>query len=185
MVLSSVDISNEIAAGRLSFDPPVEDRIGASSIDLLLHGDLVIPPKDHEEGVIIAPGPKIDIMKFVTNNSESKSIADSFYQLDPHHFILGRTVERLCLPNYLAGRVEGKSSLARLGLSVHATAPTVQAGFRGYLVLEMYNAGPFTIQLTHKMEIAQLILERLETPPGQGYRGRFQNQGEEENDSAK
>ena len=115
MVLSSVDISNEIAAGRLSFEPPVEDRIGASSIDLLLHGDLVIPPKDHEEGVIIAPGPKIDIMKFVTNNSESKSIAGGFYQLDPHHLILGRTVERLCLPNYLAGRVEGKSSLARLG----------------------------------------------------------------------
>ena len=178
MVLSSGDINNEIAAGNLSFDPSIEGRIGASSIDLLLHEDLWIPPKVHKQGVIIVPGPTVKIMDIVMDNSEKESIAGSFYQLDPQHLILGRTVERLCLPSYLAGRVEGKSSLARLGLSVHATAPTVQAGFRGYLVLEMYNAGPFTIQLTHKMEIAQLILERLETPPDNGYCGQFQNQGD-------
>lgn len=181
MVLSDVDIGKEIRAGRLKFDPPIDEkRIGSSSIDLLLHEDLTILPKSQEQGMIVAPGPTTNIMRIVTKHSKSEAIPDGIYQLQPHHLILGRTVEQVHLPDDLAARVEGKSSLARLGLSVHMTAPTVMAGFQGYLVLEMYNAGPFTIQLTHKMEIAQLILERLETPPDQGYRGRFQNQGEDE-----
>ena len=76
----------------------------------------------------------------------------------------------------MAGRIEGKSSLARLGLAVHITAPTIQAGFQGSLVLEMYNAGPWTLELTEGMQIAQVIFERLEQPPSRGYQGQFQGQ---------
>ena len=56
------------------------------------------------------------------------------------------------------------------------TAPTVMAGFKGHLVLEMYNAGPFAVQLSQKMKIAQLILEPVSLPPLRGYRGQFQHQ---------
>ena len=69
-----------------------------------------------------------------------------------------------------AARIEGKSSLARLGLSVHITAPTVLAAFRGRLYLEMYNVGPFILQLKPGMQIAQLIVERLGLPASQGYK---------------
>ena len=90
--------------------------------------------------------------------------------------IIGRTLEVFGLPEHLAGRIEGKSSLARLGLAVHITAPTIQAGFRGSLVLEMYNAGPWTLELTDGMQIAQVIFERLGETPSQGYQGQFQDQ---------
>jgi dCTP deaminase len=90
--------------------------------------------------------------------------------------VLGKTLERVTLPNHLSGRIEGKSSLARLGLAVHITAPTIQAGFDGPLYLEMFNAGPFTLKLQPKMEIAQLILEHLGLPSQSGYAGRFQSQ---------
>ena len=177
MVLSSADINCEIDKGQLEFDPPIaDDQIGSSAIDLLLHEQLYVLPRCQVQGVIAAPSLGMDIMLFVKSQSECKSIANGTYDLQPHHLVLGRTVERLVLPKYLAARVEGKSSIARLGLSVHMTAPTVMAGFRGYLFLEMYNAGPFAIQLSHRMKIAQLILERLETPPDQGYRGQYQDQ---------
>ena len=74
------------------------------------------------------------------------------------------------------GRIEGKSSLARLGLAVHITAPTIQAGFRGPLYLEMYNAGPWTLELTPRMQIAQVVFEHLGLPAQYGYRGQFQDQ---------
>ena len=177
MVLSNVDIRKEIELGRLKFAPPIEEaRIGSSSIDLLLHEDLTILPEGPVTGPMFAPGPGADVMQFVRNQGCAKCIASGTYDLAPHRLIIGRTVEQMYLPDYLAARVEGKSSLARLGLSVHMTAPTVMAGFRGYLALEIYNVGPFKVQLTHKMEIAQLILERLETPPDQGYSGQYQNQ---------
>ena len=90
--------------------------------------------------------------------------------------IIGKTLETIELPTDIAGRVEGKSSLARLGLAVHITAPTIQAGFRGSLVLEMYNAGPWTLEMTEGMQIAQVIFEHMGLPPTQGYEGQFQGQ---------
>lgn len=96
--------------------------------------------------------------------------------MKPHTVVIGKTRERIELPNHLAARIEGKSSLARLGLAVHLTAPTVQAGFQGPLYLEMFNAGPFTLELVAGMKIAQLIVEHLGLPASRGYQGRFQGQ---------
>jgi dCTP deaminase len=103
--------------------------------------------------------------------------------------VLGWTVEKLCFPHTskLAARVEGKSGLARIGLGVHVTAPTIHAGFgfdptkpryRGSPIrLEMWNAGPLEIILTRGMPICQLIIEEVHGTPEAGYSGTYVVQG--------
>ena len=101
---------------------------------------------------------------------------DNNFVMKPNQFVIAKTLESVTLPLHIAARIEGKSSHARIGLSVHVTAPTVHAGFQGSLYLEMYNIGPFDIVLRSEMEIAQLILEHVGLPAQQGYRGQFHSQ---------
>ena len=180
MVLSDVEIQAEIAQQRLAFDPPITDpadRIDSSAVDLLLHRDLILLPSTPVPGVTIVPNDdEVDVMRLLSNNGKQRSIAGHPYRMEPHRLVIGKTLETVTLPSHLAARIEGKSSLARFGLSVHITAPTVIAGFKGRLFLEMYNVGPFPIELAEGMKIAQLILERVGLPPSQGYQGQFKGQ---------
>ena len=180
MVLSDVEIKAEIAAERLIFDPSVgidDQRIDSSAVDLLLHPDLILLPSHRVQGVTIVPSDDdVQVMNLLSLHGEHRSLASSPYRLEPHRLIIGKTLEHITLPNHLAARIEGKSSLARFGLSVHVTAPTVIAGFAGNLFLEMRNIGPFAIELSQGMKIAQLILERVGLPPSRGYHGQFQQQ---------
>ena len=176
MVLSDTEIRAEIAAGRLRIDPLPEGRIGPSSVDLLLHPSLrILPSPSAVRGISIEP-PKVDVTTLLTQQPEHRLDDKGPYKMEHGQVIIGRTLETIDLPLDLAGRIEGKSSLARLGLAVHITAPTIQAGFSGSLVLEMYNAGPWTLELTDSMQIAQVIFERLGRLPSQGYQGQFQGQ---------
>ena len=115
------------------------------------------------------------------------------FDLKPKEFILGWTRERIKLPHRarIAARVEGKSSLARLGLGVHVTAPTIHAGF-GYdandpagkgnpIQLEIWNIGDFTIRLVPGLAICQLIFEEVHGTPDKGYQGLFTHQGPQSN----
>lgn len=180
MVLSNVEIKAEIAAERLVFDPPIainDQRIDSSAVDLLLHPDLILLPLQRIQGVTIVPtDEEIEVMNLLSLHGEHRSLAASPYRLEPFRLIIGKTLEHITLPNHLAARIEGKSSLARFGLSVHVTAPTVIAGFAGNLFLEMRNVGPFAIELSQGMKIAQLILEHVGLPPSRGYQGQFQHQ---------
>jgi len=111
------------------------------------------------------------------------------YSLAPASFVLGWTIERIRLPfiSRLAARVEGKSSLARLGIGVHVTAPTIHAGFSDKLgdpnypgtpiQLEIWNVGPLAIRLSKGMRICQLIFEEVHGTPDIGYSGTFAEQG--------
>jgi dCTP deaminase len=110
------------------------------------------------------------------------------YVVEPFSFLLGWTAERIQLPHAarLAARVEGKSRLARLGLGVHVTAPTIHAGFGASedpqflgnsIRLEIWNIGSFRIKLERGMPICQLIFEWVDGTPEQGYRGQFTVQG--------
>jgi dCTP deaminase len=106
------------------------------------------------------------IAAFLAKNSNRVNIPEEGYALKPGQFTLGTTVERITLPllpdgKSLAARIEGKSSLARCGLLVHFTAPTVHAGFDGTLTLEMINLGVVGISLFPGLAIAQLILESI------------------------
>ena len=112
----------------------------------------------------------------------------SLYQLEPNTFLLGETeqVIRLRLAedfrpeaegrSCLAGRIEGRSSFARLGLLVHLTAPTIHTGFEGTIKLEMMNLGKATIILKPGLAIAQLIVEEVLSPPSHN-ESQSQNQG--------
>ena len=120
---------------------------------------------------------EVEVMNLLQIHGTARSLtSEGPYRLEPRHLVLGKTLEHVTLPSHLAARIEGKSSLARFGLSVHITAPTVMAGFQGRLVLEIYNSGPFRIQLSHGMKIAQLILEQVSLPPLRDHRGQFQYQ---------
>ena len=180
MVLSDVEIKAEIDAERLVFDPPIayeDERIDSSAVDLLLHPDLILLPSERVQGITIVPSDRdVQVMNLLGLHGEHRSLVSSPYRLEPDRLIIGKTLERITLPNHLAARIEGKSSLARFGLSVHVTAPTVIAGFAGNLFLEMRNVGPFAIELSQGMKIAQLILEHVGLPPSRGYRGQFQQQ---------
>ena len=100
------------------------------------------------------------------------------YILAPEAFVLAWTHEKIVLPNYsrIAARIEGKSSLARLGLAVHVTAPTIHAGFEGPIQLELCNHGLFSIRLIPGMPICQLIFEMTFGTPEKGYSGKFLRQ---------
>ena len=95
--------------------------------------------------------------------------------------VLEITQERVHLKpgSRLAGRVEGRSSLARIGLTVHLTAPTIHTAFNGQITLEMINYSPFTLKLIPaSTRICQLIFERLESPPSREIQTAFQHQTE-------
>ena len=97
------------------------------------------------------------------------------YILGPNDFVLGWTNETIDLPNHsrLAARVEGKSSLARLAIGVHITAPTIHAGFKGQVQLEIWNHGPLRVKLMSDMRVCQLIFEQTLGTPEKGYSGQF------------
>jgi dCTP deaminase len=100
------------------------------------------------------------------------------YLLQPNHLVLAWTREyvNLVSHNRVAARVEGKSSLARFGLGIHVTAPTIHAGFDGHIRLEMVNHGKIPIRLRTGMRICQLIFEQTLGTPEKGYQGQFSGQ---------
>ncbi len=179
MVLSNVEIWAEIRAERLVFNPSVieENRFGSSSVDLLLHERLLVLPDRMDDMTFDALHDRVDVMTFLESRGHYHYLSsDGPYTMPPNRLLIGWTLETITLPDHLAARIEGKSSLARAGLSVHVTAPTVLAGFEGRLVLEMNNIGPFPIVLHEGMPIAQLILEHVGLPPTEGYQGQYQGQ---------
>ena len=95
--------------------------------------------------------------------------------MEPGAFILGWTAEEIELPlrSRIAARVEGKSSLARLGIGIHITAPTIHAGFPGTIQLEICNHGCLRVRLMTGMAICQLIFEQTFGTPAKGYAGQF------------
>jgi dCTP deaminase len=104
--------------------------------------------------------------------------ADGSVVLRPADFILGITAERVSLPvaSRLAARVEGRSTLARLGMSVHVTAPTIQSGFSGHITLEITNHGGLSIRLRPGLRVCQLIVEQVFDTPSKAISTAFQNQ---------
>lgn len=140
------------------------------SVDLTLGPEIAIPdiqtPLTYD---LIARG---RLAQLLADNSQKVTLAaGSPFVLDRHTFILARTRERISLPildgydDCLSARIEGKSSMARIGLLVHFTAPTVHPGFDGTLTLEIINLGPARIPLQLGMPIAQLIVEEVRGKP--------------------
>jgi dCTP deaminase len=120
----------------------------------------------------------LDHEAVLTKLTDQNTIPEDGYILNNGKLVLGWTVETIKLPlnARLAARVEGKSSLARFGLGIHITAPTIHAGFRGRIRLEIFNNNIVPIRLRAGMRICQLIFELTLGTPDKGYQGQFLGQ---------
>lgn len=188
MILSNEGIKAALAQKLLVIEPgPTEEQYTTSAVDLTLGEEF----RWWDEAKFNAPGVKVylDLAEQQFHRTAAAfmqklqpeadgSVVFPPYRARPCH-ILGQTRERILLrPGArLAARVEGRSSLARLGLAVHLTAPTIHAGFEGNITLEMVNLGPFHLKLVPQhTRICQLILERLESDPTGSIQTDFQGQ---------
>jgi dCTP deaminase len=181
MILTDREITIALDTGQLVIipRPSPEDTLTSTAIDLKL-ADSGIEWVPLDGGFSIRPGHKD--YKYSRTVQFQKPVAVKEYHLQPRSFLLGWTQEKVKLPinSRLAARVEGRSSLARLGLGIHITAPTIHAGF-GYpdampIQLEIFNLGPHDIVLDAGMKICQLIVEMTLGTPDAGYKGQFQKQ---------
>ena len=181
MILSDNEIEEAIKEGKLKIDPPLQtDRTDPSSIDLHLGNSIVTFPEPTRGAfTTIEFLDDIDVERLISELGHTRHLSDDEHlTLVPGDFVLAFTRERIELSNDLAARVEGRSSLARFGVSVHQTAPTVHATFKGQLRLELTHSGPYRCNLRPGIAICQLILERLGTPATGTLQSQFQNQRE-------
>jgi dCTP deaminase len=155
MILSDGDIKKAIRSGKLKIEPFDESCIQPSSYDLKLASQVRVFD-NHKAGEIDVRN-RQDISRIVKINGGG-------FVLHPGEFILGSTVESFSVPNDLAGKLEGKSSLARLGLVIHATAGYVDPGFRGQLTFEMSNISRLPIRMYGEMKVAQICFVMMSSP---------------------
>lgn len=102
-------------------------------------------------------------------------LSQGSYKLKPNEFLLGSTMEKIHIPYDLMGRVEGKSSIARLGVMIHITAGFIDSGFTGNVTLEIYNCSDKPFELFHGDAICQIAFETLSSPVETPYNGKYQN----------
>jgi dCTP deaminase len=175
MILTDREIEIFIANKQITIDPaPSIDAYSSTSLDLTL--------ADTGELWKDLPGqpvrPNAAGYNFRQLEARKEKISLSGFAFRSRSLLLGWTRETVILPTTarLAARVEGKSGLARLGLMIHMTAPTLHAGFTGQIQLEMYNLGPYDIILDAGMPICQLIFEITFGTAAKGYAGQFAGQ---------
>jgi dCTP deaminase len=162
VLLSDRDIRAEIAANRVVLDPWDPGMVQPSSVDVRL--DKYFRLFDNHKYQVIDPAQdQPELTRLVEVDP-----ADGFV-LHPGEFVLGSTLETVTLPDDLAARVEGKSSLGRLGLLTHATAGFVDPGFSGHVTLELSNVATLPIMLWPGMKIGQLCFIKLASPAENPY----------------
>ena len=162
-VLSDGDIRRALESGGLVVEPLAEHAIQPASLDIRLDRDFRVF-RNHREAFIDVRAPVDDLTEV-----EHIEDDDAPFVLHPGEFVLGSTLERVALPDNLVARVEGKSSLGRLGLLVHATAGYVDPGWDGHLTMELSNVSNLPIKLYYGMKIGQLSFLELKTPAERPY----------------
>ena len=173
MILSDRTIRSEISAGRIVVEPLATENIQPASVDLRLGNRFRVFSNTSE--------PYIDVRKLVDLTVEVEVAPDTPFFLHPREFVLANTLEYVGMPSDIMARLEGKSSLGRLGLLIHSTAGYVDPGWYGQLTLELSNVARLPIALYAGMRIGQLSFLRMTTPverlygdPGLG--SRYQGQ---------
>jgi len=174
VLLSDQHLSKELESGRLGIEPYDPEMLQPSSIDVRL--DRFFRVFDNSRYTHIDPQQQQDELTTLV-----EPVDDEPFVLHPGEFVLGSTFEKVSLPDDLAGRLEGKSSLGRLGLLTHSTAGFIDPGFSGHITLELSNVANLPITLWPGMKIGQLCLFQLtsaaENPYGSAKAGsRYQGQ---------
>lgn len=162
MLLSDRDITAELDSGRVALDPYDPAMLQPSSIDVRL--DRFFRLFDNHKYAVIDPAQdQPDLTRLVEVDP------DEAFVLHPGEFVLGSTFEQVTLPDDIAARLEGKSSLGRLGLLTHSTAGFIDPGFSGHVTLELSNVATLPIMLWPGMKIGQMCFFRLSSPAMEPY----------------
>ena len=177
MVLSDRTIKEEMAKGRIVIEPLDSTCIQPASVDIHLDNKLLVfktwrPPF------------YIDVRQNTDGLSEPVEISeDKPFLLNAGEFVLASTLESITIPNDIVARLEGKSSLGRIGLLIHSTAGYVDPGWHGHLTIELSNVAKLPVTLYYKMAIGQISFLRLTSPVERLYgsvdlRSKYQGQSE-------
>ena len=168
MILSDKDIQKRLATKNITINPPPTiEQIQPSSIDLRLGNEFLLPISDTQP---------LDIKN---NSPRYERIQCNVMQLPPKAFILATTKETVHVPSDLVARVEGRSSVGRLGIAIHITAGFIDPNFKGQITLEIANHSNNTILLYEDMRICQIVFEELTNTPNRLYGecgNKYQNQ---------
>ncbi len=162
MLLSDRDIRAEVKADRVRVEPFDEGMIQPSSVDVRL--DKFFRVFENHKYSVIDPS--------IEQNELTREVEvgpTEFFILHPGEFVLASTYEVISLPDDIAGRLEGKSSLGRLGLLTHSTAGFIDPGFSGHITLELSNVANLPVKLFPGMKIGQLCLIKLSSPAEHPY----------------
>jgi dCTP deaminase len=162
VLLSDRDLAGEIKAGNLQLDPFEPELLQPSSIDVRL--DRLFRVFNNHLYTHIDPSTRQDDL-----TTQVEVVDGDPFVLHPGEFVLGSTFEVITLGDQLAGRLEGKSSLGRLGLLTHSTAGFIDPGFSGHVTLELSNVSTLPIRLWPGMKIGQLCIFRLSSPAENPY----------------
>ncbi len=162
MLLSDRDIRTEITAGRVAVEPFAESMVQPSSVDVRLDRFFRVF-ENHKYSVIDPSIEQSELTREVVVEPNEHFI------LHPGEFVLASTYEIITLPDDIAGRLEGKSSLGRLGLLTHSTAGFIDPGFSGHITLELSNVANLPVKLFPGMKIGQLCLIKLSSPAEHPY----------------
>lgn len=166
MILSDYDIKREIAKKHLLISPYDPSCVQPASYDVKLGHEVRIFKNISK--------PYLDLIDKEEDYMELIKIKDGeAFIVHPGEFVLGTSIERVGIPRDMIARLDGKSSLGRLGIIIHATAGYIDPGFKGYITFEITNVANIPITLYPEMRVGQLSFMRLETPAERPYgRGR-------------
>ena len=166
MILSDADILRRLDEGDLVIEPLADPEIQVqpASVDLRLGREFL--EFQHANIPCIHPNSEQEVDEYV---DETHVEEGGEYILHPGDFVLGTTVERVAIPDDLIAHVEGRSSLGRLAIVVHATAGLCDPGYEGQITLELSNLGTAPVALTPGMRISQLTFTELKTPAERPY----------------
>ena len=162
MIFSDRTIKEAVAAGRIVIDPFDVDMVQPSSVDLRCDSVFRVF-ENHKYAVIDPKAPQEDLTTAVS------ATADQPFILHPGEFVLGSTAEVIGLADDIVARLEGKSSLGRIGLLIHSTAGFIDPGFKGQVTLELSNVANLPIAIYPGMKIGQVSFYQLSTPAEHPY----------------
>jgi len=162
MILSNQDIKKALETGEIKITPKLSDeQIGPASVDLTLAENFLKIKTEHI-------GKALDLDK-IKQDDVTEKIPGKSIELKTGELVLGKTVEKIELPDSICGWIQGRSSFARLGTAIHITAAFIQPGSRNRQVLEMINFAPFSVTVRAGMRPCQVIFERMESKTTKPY----------------
>jgi dCTP deaminase len=173
MVLSDVDLLAALESGEIKVSPKPDlvEQLGACSLDLRLGNEFRV--FERTRNAFIDPRGQIDWESFTRVMRVEDGEA---FVIHPQELVLAATVEEITLSAGVLGRLEGRSSLGRIGIIVHGTAPLFYPGFTGHAVMELGNIGPMPVALYPGMRICSFTFERLSSPSSRPYKGKYSGQ---------